>query len=276
MIRSFAFNLYFYALTVLTALIGIVMVPIPTPVLLRSLLHRWAQAVVWGMRWIGGMKVEVRGREFLPKKGPVLLANKHHAEVDGVLLAALIPGIAFVAMQELFRIPLIGAILYRLQMIRVDTCGGGKERENLAQFAKRAYDSGRHIAIYPEGNLMAPGERERYRSGIYYLSRDLGLPVTPVATSVGLLWNRRDWRKKAGRAAIEFLPPIETGLDKQTFMRHLEGTIETASDKLIAEFAGRPYTPSQLVLRSQGQTGIGQAGSEKAASAPLAQRLHEG
>ena len=30
------------------------------------------------------------------------------------------------------------------------------------------------------------------------------------------------------------------------------------SDRLIAEFSGRPYTPSELVLRSQGQTGIGQ------------------
>ena len=110
-------------------------------------------------------------------------------------------------MQELFRYPLIGTILYRLQMIRVDTCGGGKERENLAQFAKRAYDSGRYIAIYPEGNLMAPGERERYRSGIYYLSRDLGLPVTPVATSLGLLWNRRDWWKKPGRPPSSSCPP---------------------------------------------------------------------
>ena len=54
-------------------------------------------------------------------------------------------------------------------------------------------------------------------------------------------------------------------------MRRLEDTIETASDRLIAEFSGRPYTPSQLVLRSQGQTGIGQP-----VSAPLAQRLHEG
>jgi 1-acyl-sn-glycerol-3-phosphate acyltransferase len=254
MIRSFAFNVYFYAMTILAALLGILMVPVPTPALLRGLLHRWARAVVWGMRWIGGMKIEIRGREHLPLKGPVLLANKHHAEVDGILLAAEIPGIAFVAMQELFKIPLIGAILYRLQMIRVDACGGGKERENLAQFARRAYDSGRHIAIYPEGHLMAPGERERYRSGIYYLSRDLHLPVTPVATSVGLLWNRRDWRKKPGRAAIEFLPAIPAGLDKSSFMRRLEDTIETASDKLIAEFSGRPYTPSQLVLRSQGQT----------------------
>ena len=82
--------------------------------------------------------------------------------------------------------------------------------------------------------------------------------MTPVANSVGLLWNRRDWRKKAGRAAIEFLPPIETGLDKRPFMNRLEDVIESQSDHLIAEFSGRPYTPSQLVLRSQGQTGIGQ------------------
>ena len=255
--RSLAFNLFFYLFTFLVAVVGILLVPIPTPVLLRGLLRGWARGVVWAMRWIGGMTVEIRGRANLPVRGPALLANKHQSESDGIFLAAEIPGIAFVAMQELFRYPLIGTILYRLQMIRVDTCGGGRERANLAQFARRACDSGRHIAIYPEGNLMAPGERERYRSGIFYLYRDLDLPVTPVATSVGLLWNRRDWRKKAGRAAIEFLPAIETGLDKAAFMRRLEEVIETASDRLIAEFSGRPHRPSKLVLRSQGETGAG-------------------
>ena len=265
MIRSIAFNIYFYSFTFVAAIMGVVLVPIPTPVVLRGLLHYWARGVVWGMRWIGGMKVEIRGRENIAVRGPALLANKHHSESDGIFLAANIPGIAFVAMHELFRYPVIGAILYRLQMIRVDACGGGKERERLAQFAKRAYDSGRHIAIYPEGNLMAPGERERYRSGIYYLYRDLGLPVTPVATSLGLLWNRRDWWKKPGRAAIEFLPAIETGLDKQTFMQRLEKTIETASDRLIAEFSGKPLAASQLVLRSQGQSG-----NDQPATAPRA------
>jgi 1-acyl-sn-glycerol-3-phosphate acyltransferase len=255
MIRSTAFNLYAYTLTLLAALVGFVpgtsrLVP------LRTLLQGYARAIRWGMRWIGGMTVEVRGREHLPSRGPALLSCKHHSEVDGILLAADIHGIAFVAMHELFKLPVVGTILYRLQMIRVDTCGGGKERENLAQYARRAHDSGRHIAIYPEGHLMAPGERERYRSGIYYLSRDLGLPVTPVATSVGLLWNRRDWRKRAGRAAVEFLPPIETGLDKATFMRRLEEVTEQASDHLIAEFSGRPHMPSRLVLRSQGQIAV--------------------
>ena len=72
------------------------------------------------------MKVEIRGRQNIPRRGPALLANKHHSESDGIFLAACIPGIAFVAMQELFRYPVIGAILYRLQMIRVDACGGGR------------------------------------------------------------------------------------------------------------------------------------------------------
>ena len=46
MIRSLAFNLYFYTLTVLAALLGIVLVPIPTPVLLRSLLLEPPPSVV--------------------------------------------------------------------------------------------------------------------------------------------------------------------------------------------------------------------------------------
>jgi len=257
--RSLAFNLFFYGFTALTALVGILLVPIPLATLLRGLLHNWAKVVQWAMRAIGGMEIEIRGRQHLPARGPALLAMKHQSESDGITLAALIPGIAFVAMQELFRYPLIGAILYRLQMIRVDTCGGGKEREHLARFARRAYDSGRYIAIYPEGHLMAIGERERYRSGIYYMARDFGLPVTPIATCVGLLWNRRDWVKKPGRAAIEFLPPIPAGLEKAEFMKRLETSIEAATARLVAEFTGQPERPSVYVSRS----------------APVPQRLHK-
>jgi 1-acyl-sn-glycerol-3-phosphate acyltransferase len=248
--RSFAFNTFFYLFTLAVVLIGVVLLPIPSPRPMRWLLQSWARGVMWGMRVVGGMHVELRGQEHVPAKGPWLLANKHQSESDGIVLAAEIPGVAFVAMQELFSYPLIGWILYRLGMIRVDTCGGGRERENLSTFARRAYETGRHIAIYPEGHLMAVGEKERYRSGIFYLYRDLGVPVTPVATCIGLLWNRRDWVKRPGRAAVEFLPPIMPGLDKGAFMRTMETTIEDATARLVAEFTGRPVEPARLVLHS--------------------------
>ena len=77
MLRSLAFNLFFYGFTLVTAVVGVLLVPIPTPVVLRGLLNRWAAVVVWGMRWIGGMQVEIRGRENIPAQGPALLANKH-------------------------------------------------------------------------------------------------------------------------------------------------------------------------------------------------------
>src|SRR5229473_972957 len=158
MIRSLAFNLFFYVFTLLAAVVGVILVPIPTPVILRGLLHSWARAIVWGARWIGGMKVEIRGRDNLPAAGPALLANKHQSESDGIFLAANISGIAFVAMQELFRYPVIGAILYRLQMIRVDACGGDREREHLAQFAKRAWPRQADLHA-PAGGRDRDGER---------------------------------------------------------------------------------------------------------------------
>src|SRR5258708_25130487 len=98
MIRSLAFNLFFYAFTLLAAPAGVVLVPIPTPVLLRGLLHHWARAVVCGARWIAGMKDEIRGRANLPAKVPAPLANTHHGEIDGIVLASNTPGIALVSM----------------------------------------------------------------------------------------------------------------------------------------------------------------------------------
>jgi 1-acyl-sn-glycerol-3-phosphate acyltransferase len=206
------------------------------------------------MRAVGGMRVEVRGREHIPVEGPALIASKHQSECDGTIMAALIPGIAFVAMKELFSWPLIGALLYRLDMIRVDTCGGERERRNLATFARRAIEAKRVLTIYPEGHLMPIGEKERYRTGIYYMSRDLELPVTPVATCVGRLWERWSFWKTPGKAAIAFLPPMTPSADKDAFMRELEDRIEEATARLVAEFSGQPYRVARYAPRSEPHT----------------------
>jgi 1-acyl-sn-glycerol-3-phosphate acyltransferase len=252
-LRSLAFNLFYWTSTALIVLAGLIVVPIPSPRPLRWLLHHWARLTVWAMRVIGGMHVEVRGRAHIPQ-GPGLIASKHQSECDGTLMAALIPGIAFVAMKELFSWPLIGAILYRLDMIRVDTCGGERERRNLATFARRAIDAGRVLTIYPEGHLMPIGDKERYRTGIYYMARDLDLPVTPVATCVGMLWERWSFWKTPGRAAIEFLPPIPPSDDKDAFMQTLEARIEEATARLVAEFSGQPYRLARYTPRSEPKT----------------------
>lgn len=247
--RSLAFNLFFYGFTLVFALFLIPLTAIPGRKVMAWGLRFWGRTVVWAMRAIGGMQVEVRGRERIPARGPSLIASKHQSEADGMVMAAEVPDVAFVAMRELWAYPLVGTILRKLEMIRVDTCGGGKERENLSTFARRACDAGRNIAIYPEGHLMPVGEKERYRTGIYYLYRDLNQPVIPVAHCLGLVWPDRQWRKQPGRAVMEFLEPIPTGLDRDAFMQRLEDAIEDRTAALVSEITGQPPMKARFRIK---------------------------
>ena len=235
--RSFLFNIAFYGFTALVAIACLPLTYLHSPKPLAAVLHWWAKGIVWLLRHVAGIHMEVRGRENIPVEGPSLIASKHQSFSDGILVLSLLPQIATVAMKDLLDYPAVGRILTKLDMIMVDTCGGGTERNTLSTAAKRAYDNGRHILIYPEGQLVPVGDRERYKVGVYHLYADLELPVTPVATNVGLCWQCRAWRKTPGTVVLSFLEPIRTGLDKDTFMRVLEDTIEAETARLVGERA---------------------------------------
>ncbi len=233
--RSFLFNMVFYGYTALTAIVCLLLVPLPSAKPLETAVHWWARSIAFALRWIAGIKLEVRGHENIPKVGPSLIASKHQSFSDGVLMLSLVKRVATVAMKDLLQYPAIGRIMTKMDMIMVDTCGGGTERDHLSKAAQRAYDNKRHILIYPEGQLVPVGDRERYKAGVYHLYEDLDLPVVPVATNAGVCWQCRAWTKTPGTITMSFLEPIKTGLDKDTFMRVLEDRIEAETDRLVGE-----------------------------------------
>ena len=122
--------------------------------------------------------------------------------------------------------------------IVVKQCGGPMEREKLlAETMEIARAEGRRILIYPEGHLSAIGEKHRYRKGVYHMYKEYGCPVVPVATNLGLRWPQQSKTITPGPAAIEFLDPIEPGLEKGEFMRKLEDAIETQSLAMLSQEA---------------------------------------
>jgi 1-acyl-sn-glycerol-3-phosphate acyltransferase len=50
-----------------------------------------------------------------------------------------------------------------------------------------------------------------------------------------VFWPRYGILKKPGTAVIEFLDPIEPGLEKNAFMSHLEDVVETRSKELMRD-----------------------------------------
>jgi len=90
---------------------------------------------------------------------------------------------------------------------------------------------------------VAPGERDPYQPGVAGLYGTLGIPVVPVALNSGLFWGRRKLLKYPGTITLEFLPAIAPGMAREAFMAELEGRIETASDRLMAEARTRFELP---------------------------------
>lgn len=228
------FNVLFLAYTFFFVLSIYPLLLWPTRRPLARAMKAYARGVLCLMRRIAGIQVETRGREHLPRAGAYILAGKHQSEADGLIQMALVDDLAFVAMKEVGKYPLVGPVLRKLEMVLIDTDGGAREVATLAQGGRNAAAAGRPILIYPEGTLMKVGERGKYRAGVYLLAADLGLPVIPVATDVGRCWDRRQKTKRPGVATVAFLPALRAGADKRAFMATLEETIEAECARLAA------------------------------------------
>ena len=237
--RSLLFNLLFYPLSFLSAMAAWAAARTIGGAGVRAVVAWWTLRVRALVRLVLGGTIELRGRARLPEGGAQLIVAKHQSELDAILLFSLFPNLCAVVMRELERYPFVGVIIRALDMIAVSVDNGPQGRTAaVVAGATKALQEGRPVLIYPEGTLMSLGARERYRAGAWRIYAAAGATVTPVALSVGAIWPRREWRKRAGRrGALEFLDPIEPGLDQETFMALLEERIETASMALIREHA---------------------------------------
>jgi 1-acyl-sn-glycerol-3-phosphate acyltransferase len=233
-LRSRIFNAAFLAYTFVFVLTVYPLLLWPRRRPIARAMKVYAKGVLGLMRALAGIRIEIRGRENLPRAGAYILASKHQSEADGLIQMALIDDLAFVAMKEVGKYPLVGPVLRKLEMVLVDTDGGARERTTLADGGRSAAAAGRPILIYPEGTLMKMGERGKYRAGVYHLAADLDLPVIPVATDVGLCWDRRQPVKRAGAVTVTFLPAMRADADKRAFMTALEETIEAECARLVA------------------------------------------
>ena len=91
------------------------------------------------------------------------------------------------------------------------------------------------MIIYPQGTRTAPGVHLPYKKGTAALYAQLEQSCIPVAANVGVFWPRHGIYRKPGVAVVEFLPAIPLGLPADQFMAALETSVETASNRLMAE-----------------------------------------
>ena len=192
----------------------------------------WARTALFGLRWIAGVRVELRGLRNMPS-GAALVASKHQGMLDVVALLALLPDACFVMKKELMPLPFFGWFAWKTGMIPVDRAGHAKALKDMTRQARDRLSQGRQIVIFPEGTRNDPGAPGDYKPGVAAIYRDLEGPCWPVATNSGVHWPAHGFRRYPGTIVFEFLPPIPAGLKRAEFMAELQNRIETASTALL-------------------------------------------
>ncbi|MBX7247615.1 MAG: 1-acyl-sn-glycerol-3-phosphate acyltransferase [Caulobacteraceae bacterium] len=240
---TFFFNVAYWLLSIVYAVMAAFAALSPGREATGWIIRRYTRRMVQAMRTFAGIRLDVRGRERLPR-GAFIIAAKHQSWGDGFCVYSQFDDLAFVTGDHLVKFPLLGTVLSKLGAIVVDNCGGIEARKALAESAAKAREDGRRILIYPEGHLARVGEKFRYRTGVFHMYRDFGMPVVPQATNLGLFWPQEKYEKHPGTAIIEFLDPIPPGLDRAEFMERLESAIEDKTAHLVAEATGGAVTPA--------------------------------
>ena len=240
-VRSFVFNAAFYVWTALMLIICTPVLALDWQITVRCQAF-WAKGVLHLMRALVGIQLEVRGRENIGPV-PIIIASKHQSAWDTLIWHVIVNAPAVVMKSELLWIPFYGWYSLKAGMIPIDRRGGAAALKAMVRSARQAAERQQPIIIFPQGTRTAPGTQAPYQPGVVAIYRGLGIPVVPVALNSGLFWPRRSLRRKPGTIVVEFLPRIEPGLDRSSFLAELEDRIESATTRLEHEARQRSLNP---------------------------------
>jgi 1-acyl-sn-glycerol-3-phosphate acyltransferase len=234
LLRSTLFNIAFVINNALWFILALPALLLPYQRFIFRVAHPWARMNLWLFSRIIGVDVEIRGAEYLPTGGAILAA-KHQSTWETLYLAAAVPGPTYILKRELKFIPLFGFYLTKVKSVPIDRSKGSSMLSDMNAAAASAVREGRQLIIFPEGTRRPVGAEPRYKYGTSHVYQQTGVPCVPVAHNAGMFWPRRGFIKRPGRLIVEFMPPIPAGLDRDIFFERLKDTIETATNRLVAE-----------------------------------------
>jgi 1-acyl-sn-glycerol-3-phosphate acyltransferase len=152
-------------------------------------------------------RLEGRGASHVPAAGPVLLVANHSSFLDPPLVGGVAPRpLSFMAKEELFRVPLLGALIRRLNARPVRRYGADA---GALRTALRVLQEGGVLLMFPEGTRGPEGRLREPKPGAAMLAVLSGAAVVPVfVRGSGRAWPRGRRLPRPAKVTVTFGPPL--------------------------------------------------------------------
>jgi len=196
---------------------GVLLLMLGTPILLiawvvnkHDLVYPWA---LFGARsWLrlSGVAVKVRGLELLDPKQTYVFVSNHRSYLDTAAMFNYTGRrIGLLAKKELLKVPVLGVGMGFVNVMAIDRTNRESAIRTTEAAAKRI-QSGVSFAVFVEGTRAKPGELLPFKKGAFYMARQAGVPVVPVAIKHSdVLMGKGTGVARSGTLEMVFMPPVE-------------------------------------------------------------------
>lgn len=193
----------------------------------------WLQLAVGAVKWVGGVKTQIRGYEHLVEASEaghrIIICSKHQSTLETFFFPSVMNHpVAYVYKKELNLVPFFGWAIGRLHMVPIDRTAKGDAWKRVATLGARLMDEGKWIIMFPEATRSKRGEQRLYKSGAARLALETDAVIVPVAAATGRCWPAKSWTFIPGCADFSVGPAItaEDGEDAISLMARVEKWIE--------------------------------------------------
>jgi 1-acyl-sn-glycerol-3-phosphate acyltransferase len=155
--------------------------------------------------------VKVTGLERLDPKQTYVFVSNHRSYLDTATLFIYTGRrIGLLAKKELLKVPVLGVGMGFVNVMAIDRSNRESAISTTEAAAKRI-QSGVSFGVFVEGTRAKPGELLPFKKGAFYMAKQAGVPVVPVAIkNSDVLMGKGTGEARTGTIEMVILSPVST------------------------------------------------------------------
>ena len=230
MLRSIIFSIIFFSGIIFISIIFLPSLLLPQSIVLvgGKLMGYWTG---FCLKSILSVKIKILGKENIINNEKFFIAASHQSMFETFYLQTIFNAPVFILKKELILIPIFGWYLKKIGSISIKRNKITKDNLSFFQDISTIINkTQRPLIIFPQGTRVKPDERPPFKKGAGRIYEKLKISCQPVAINSGYVWPKKGQKNSNKEIAIIILPKIHSGLDKNEFIKNLEGKIYSELD----------------------------------------------